>query len=268
MKYKKAAKTLALSTFTFATLFANAQKVNLEVGKTFKVTTNVESTSEMMGNENSQKIVINNTYKINSIEKEFYKGTNTITRMTMSGTMMGQDINFDSDKKADMEGQIGQMLGSKVNKESNFTLDKNTGAFKITDEKEEEGMGDMFGGGSNANSGLIYVDAIGKKVGDKWTTTNDADGIKTTSNYEVKSINGNVMTIALSGTTKGTTTKEMQGQSMEQTLDSKNIGTLTIDALTGILKSMTADTDGNMSIDAGGQSMVVASKSKITMTVE
>jgi hypothetical protein len=261
-------KKIVLLSFTFATLFANAQKVNVEVGKTFKVTTNSESTMEVMGNENTTKTGIISSIKIVSLDKDFYKGTNTVNRMTMSGSMMGQDINFDSDKKEDMDGQMGQFLGAKVNKSTEFTLDKNTGAYKEVSEKEEDGMASMFGGGDNKNSGIFYTDAIGKKVGDKWTVTNDAEGIKAINNYEVKTINGNVMTVGVVGTVKGTTTKEAQGQSAEITLDTKSTGTLTIEVATGILKQSTMEIEGSTSMDGQGQSMVMANKSKITIVVE
>lgn len=262
-------KKIVLLSFTFASLFANAQKVNVEVGKTFKVTSNIDGTSEMMGNENTSKVVTTTSIKIESLEKDLYKGSNTVTRMTMSGSMMGQEISFDSDKKEDMDGQMGQMLGAQVNKASNFTLDKNTGVFKtIKEESDGGGIGEMMSGGASSTTSIFYPAVIGKKLGDKWTENTEADGIKTINNYEVKSINGNVITVSLSGTTKGTTTKEMNGQSGEIALDIKTNSTISIDALTGIMKQITTEIEGTTNMDMGGQSMAISNKSKITTMVE
>lgn len=261
-------KKIVLLSFTFVSLFANAQKVNVEIGKTFKVTTSLESTTEMMGSEGTTKTSLNSTTKITALEKDLYKGTNTLTKMTVSGNMMGQDIKFDSDKKEDMNGQLGQMMGGSVNKSIDFTLDKNTGAYTLIKGEKEEGMGSMMGGGDNSNSTVFYISVIGKKVGDKWIENSDADGIKTVKNYEVLTINGNVITLSLNSTKKGTSTTEMNGQSSEVTIDEKGKGTLTIDALTGILKQSAMDVENSTSMEMGGQSMVIGNKSKITVVVE
>jgi Family of unknown function (DUF6263) len=267
MKSLSAAKKMVLVSFAFASLQASAQ-LNIEAGKTYKVTTTSDGVMEMMGNENANKVTITASIKISGLEKDLYKGTNTITKMTMVGSMMGQDINFDSDKKADMDGQLGQMMASKVNKATEFTVNKTTGVYKETSEDKEGGMGEMMSGGKSGAS-IFYPAVIGKKQGEKWTETNDKDGLKTTMNYEVISVNGNVLSLSFSSTTKGTTTSEMQGQSVDIAVDTKTSGTITVDALTGIMKQSVMNIDGSSTMEAGGgQSMTIGNKSKVTTTVE
>ena len=204
-------KKIVLLSFSFASLYAAAQNVKLEVGKTFKTTTTIESVSEMMGQENTTNVTSTSNLKIVSLDKNLYKGNSTLAKMTMTGSMMGQDINFDSDKKADMDSQIGQMLGGAVGKATEFTIDKNTGEQKTiaSAEKEESGaMGGLMGGsGSEGNQNIFFVDAISKKVGEKWSKTTDVDGLKTINNYEIITIKEGLITLSSNGTTKGSTTK-------------------------------------------------------------
>ncbi len=260
-------KKIVLLSFTFASLIAGAQGLKLETGKTFKITATSDGTMEMMGNESPNKTTSISTLKITGLEKDLYAATSTVTKKTMSGSMMGQEVTFDSDKKEDMDGQMGKFMGGDVNKEDKITIDKNTGAYKTVTEKEDGGMGAMMGGGSSSNP-IFYPTVIGKKTGDKWTESTDNDGIKTTTNYEVKSVNGNVITVNTSSTTKGSTTKEMQGQSAEITIDAKSTSTLTIDALTGILKQSVSDMEMTTNMDGGGQSFAIANKAKTTVIVE
>ena len=259
-------KKIVLLAFTFASLVAGAQNLKLETGKTFKLTMTADGTVEMMGNENANKSTIISNIKITGLEKDLYTGTTTVTKKTMSGSMMGQDMSFDSDKKEDMDGQMGQFLGNDINKEIKVTVDKNTGVSKVVSEESDGGMGKMMGGGST-NISIFYPGAIGKKAGDKWTENAEEDGIKTITNYEVKSVNGNVITLAASSTTKGSTSKEMNGQSMDLAIDSKSTSTLIIDGLTGILKQSTTELEMTTSIE-GPQSMVIGNKSKNTLVVE
>jgi hypothetical protein len=268
VKSRTTAKKIVLLSFAFASLYANAQKVNLEVGKSFKVTTVSDGVTEMMGNDNPNKVNATATVKITGLEKDLYKGTNTVTKITMSGSMMGQEFTFDSDKKEDMNGQLGQMVGADVNKAIDFTVDKNTGVFKVTGEVKEGGMGAMMGGGKSGGSSIFYSAVIGKKQGEKWTETKDEEGVKTTMNYEVVSINGNVVSLNFSSTTKGNTTSEMQGQSVDVVVDSKTTGTITVDAVTGIMKQSTMNVEASTSMDMGGQSMTMGNKSKVITTVE
>lgn len=269
MKYQLVTKKTVLLAFTFASMYANAQKVNVEVGKSFKVSIATDGTTEMMGNEEPSKVNITSTIKIVSLEKDTYKGTKTLSRMQMDGSSMGTEIKFDSDKKEDMEGPMAMYLGKGVGKATDFTLDKITGAYKEkTEESADGGMGEMMSGGSSNAGGIFYFSIMGKKQGEKWVETTNIDGIKTVTNYEVQSITGNVATVVMSSVTNGSTTKEMMGKSVDVTIDSKGSSTLTVDILTGILKQSTSNMEMSTTMDQGGQSMAIGSKSKIIVTVE
>jgi hypothetical protein len=264
-------KKITLLSLCFATLFANAQSIKLENGKIIKITTNVVSTSEspMGGGESTNTITTTNTIKVSAVEDKAYKAINTVIRMVMDGEMMGQSMKFDSDKKEDMDGQIGQMLGSSVNKPSEITIDKVDG--KVTEvataEKKQSMMGAM-GGESSSAEAAFFIIPTGKKVGDKWTVNADNEGIKSVKNYELQSLKDNIATLLITSTNKGTTTKEANGMSMEMTIDTKSTGKMMVDTNTGLVKQVTMDDETSGSMEVMGQSMPLNRKSKTTVTFD
>jgi Family of unknown function (DUF6263) len=262
-------KKIALLSLCFATLLANAQNVQLEKDKVFKVTvvTNKTSESPMGGEESKQEMTLVNTFKITAIEDKVYKATNTFTKMKMTGEMMGQTINFDSDKKEDLDSQIGQMLGSAINKSTEVTIDKKDG--KVTEasveslEKSMQALGE-----TNANDNIFLVVDPSKKVGDKWTVTTDVDGIKTTKNYEFKSRNNDIVTLSFSATSKGTNSREMNGTSIESTIDNKDSGTILVNVKTSMIKEVNINSETSGSMEAMGQSIPLNGKSVTKVTIE
>jgi hypothetical protein len=263
-------KKITLISICFATLFANAQSIKLENGKIIKITTNVVSTAESpMGGESTNTISTTNIIKITSVDEKVYKATNTVIRMVMDGEMMGQSMKFDSDKKEDMEGQIGQMMSASVNKPSEISIDKDNG--KVTEnaaEEKKEGMMGAMGGESNSGGSAFFVVPAGKKIGDKWTVTSDDGGIKSIKNYELQSLKENIAIINVSSTNKGTTTKEANGMSMEMTIDAKATGTMMVDINTGLLKQINMDDVTIGSMEVMGQSIPLNKKSKTTVSFE
>jgi hypothetical protein len=263
-------KKIALISFCIAILFTNAQSIKLENGKIIKITTNIVAVSESpMGGESTNTITTTNSIKINAIEDKIYKATSTITRMVMDGEMMGQSMKFDSDKKDDMDGQMGQMFGASINKPSDISIDKADG--KITEtsaEEKKESMMTSMGGESNAGGSAFFVISNNKKVGDKWTITLDNDGIKSVKNYELQSLKENMATVSISSTNKGTTTKEANGMSMEMTIDNKATGTMIVDINTGLVKQINMNDETTGSMEMMGQSIPLNKKSKTVVTFE
>jgi hypothetical protein len=260
-------KKIVLSLCSIGIAFSYAQNIKINTDRVLKMTTTMTMSGEQMGNEYSSDIITTSTLKITGADDKNYKATSTVTRMTMKSNAMGQDINFDSDKKEDMDGQIGQMVGKNVNQPTEVLISKETGDQKKVEEKEDGGMGMMGADGDKGGSAFFYVDPS-KKVGDKWTTTTDADGIKTTKNYILKSITGNVAIIDLDFSSKGNTTKEAMGQSMDMTIDTKGKSSIEVDINTGIVKKQIADVDNNMVMEVMGQSMPMVTKIKSTTIIE
>jgi Family of unknown function (DUF6263) len=265
-------KKIVLLSFSFVSLLATAQNLKLDNGKTFKITTTVNTTGELMGSEMKNNTTSISTLKITSTDVDKYKGVSTVTKMTVTGSMMGQDMNFDSDKKGDMDGQLGQMFGSAINKPTDISIDKTTGKQdekKAEDEDADGGpMGGLMGGAKAGSSSIFYLLPKDKKVGDKWSETIDKDGIKVINNYEIQILTATTATILLNTTSKGSTTQDMNGQSVEVTVDSKSAGSFVVDITTGVIKQSQSETDMTTNMEVAGQSMAITNKMKVNTVVE
>jgi hypothetical protein len=260
-------KKIVLLSFCFATVITHAQNIKVENGRTFKISSTAITTGEMMGTPMNSDAKSVSTVKINAIDGDNYKATNTITKLTVTGNTMGQEISFDSDKKEDLESQVGQMIGVSLNKPVEITINKNTGKQdEVKDKEDEGGMGSIMGGNSITN--IFFVLPASKKAGDKWTETIEKNGIKTITNYELKSIEGSTATIATSATIKGNTSQDMNGQSVDITIDSKLTSSFTVDTNTGILKQSNSEMESTNNMEMAGQSMVISNKIKTNTTVE
>ncbi|MEQ1553506.1 MAG: DUF6263 family protein [Ferruginibacter sp.] len=264
-------KKIVLLSLCFATFFAQAQTIKLENEKVIKLSTKIILESESpMGGTNKSEINTVNTLKITAVEEKLYKANSTLSKMQMNGEMMGQTIKFDSDNKADMDGQMGQMLGSKINTVEQISINKTDGKVEKTDAKDDENnAGAMLtGGDGNVASSAFFVIPADKKIGDKWTVTTTESDIKSIKNYELQSMKDNMATVLLSATSKGTTTKEANGMSMEMTIDSKSNGTIVVNNSTGIVKEIIINDETTGSMEVMGQTMPLNKKSRTTVTVE
>ena len=266
-------KKIVFLSFTLLSLYASAQDIKLEVGKTFKSTTTMESTTEFMGQESASNIKSISTIKINALEKNSYKATSSSSSLVLGGNLMGQDLTFDSNKKEDAGSEMGKIMSNSATKSYDLEIDNKTGDIKdITPEKAEKDQNDaiaeMIMGGMKFNTNLFLPLVKGKKLGDKWSDSTTIEGMKNVTNYEVTIVNGNTITIATSGTLAGTGTKDLGGQSMEVTTDTKKTGSIVVDSNTFVIKQISSVAESNNNIEAGGRTITTTSKVKITTLVE
>src|SRR5438477_12363363 len=70
---------------------------------------NAVTSQEMAGQsmESKADIFTSNNFEVSDVKDGNYNLTNTITKVTAALTAMGQDMSFDSDKKDDMDGEMG-----------------------------------------------------------------------------------------------------------------------------------------------------------------
>lgn len=253
---------------------AYAQKTTapvLKKGQELIITTvnkmNVDMMMPMINNSTT-------TYKVKvlDVDAKNYKVLSTVTKLVVDGSMMGQSIAFDSDKKEDVNSDLGKEFGSTVNKSDTFLIDIQTGAGKSLSPEKPADAGDGLQGmmtGAMETSGVATVSSIffvipGEvKAGSSWTDSSSVEGIRTVNNYKIEKINDNLVTISTTGNADGSSTMEAQGQSMEMKMKTVSSGTIVVDTKTNMVQKRTniADIDGSM--DLGGQSMPFSSKTTI-----
>lgn len=226
--------------------------------------TSTYSTTEVQGQPMEVTIEAMTTYHIEVTDSKdnSFTLTNTIKNVKMDMSQMGQQINFDSDKKEDMDGPIGSTFKTyldipqtvKINNEGDIVPDTNNAS-----DKSSNPFGDFESTGFGASMAFHSLPKD-LKVGQTWKGSKSADGTITTTNYTVKSINGDLATVTLSGDMN--VDKKMEQMGMEMTTKSKGqfTGEEVVNMKTGIIQSQTMviNTDGN--IEVMGQELPTSAK--------
>ena len=119
------AAAFAISSFGFT---QNNNTLKLVKGQKYLVESKITTanTIQMQGQSMDNNTDMSSTYKIEVTGNEgnTYNLTNTITNIKMNMNMMGQELQFDSDKQEDMDGQIGSAFKELVNQPKKVKLDK------------------------------------------------------------------------------------------------------------------------------------------------
>lgn len=247
-----------------------------------KITTS--SSSEMMGQTMESKADVSSNYKI---EVKDVKGNNinfvnTITGMKMSVTAMGQDMNFDSDKKEDMDGEIGKNFKDVINQPKNVVMDKSGNVIiaEKTDTANEVNssanptemiMKQMGGDPEEQGYGAKMAFEVipkGSKVGGSWRDSSSNNGITKVTNYTLKEIHGNEYTLSLTGTIDSEVKTEMQGMEIQTKTKGKFTGEEIVDVKTGVIKQNSSTTDASGTVSVMGQEIPTSSKVTSVTTVK
>ena len=262
--------------------------VKLEAGKQYTVTTITKSnmTQEAMGQTMEIPIDATNkaTLTIKELSNKGYESTYITDRVQFAANMMGQDMNYDSDKKDDKDGPMGKTMNKLVGKETSFVVNgagniiKETIVKQTQEKSDEEGpdmMTGMMGIGMSEASTCpvfnLFVNNTELKIGDSFvdsSTVNDKDGsTKTSTTYILKEIKNGKSIFTLNGQVAISKKMEMQGMEMTTTTASKSTGDMIVDVATGLLvsKSIATETTGN--VDVQGMSIPITGKTTSIITV-
>ena len=262
--------------------------VKLEAGKQYTVTTITKSnmTQEAMGQTMEIPIDATNkaTLTIKAASDKGYESTYITDRVQFAANMMGQDMNYDSDKKDDKDGPMGKTMNKLVGKETSFVVNgagniiKETIVKQTQEKSDEEGpdmMTGMMGIGMSEASTCpvfnLFVNNTELKIGDSFidsSTVNDKDGsTKTSTTYILKEIKDGKSIFTLNGQVAISKKMEMQGMEMTTTTASKSTGDMIVDVATGLLvsKSIVTETTGN--VDVQGMSIPITGKTTSIITV-
>jgi len=269
--------SIAQTATTGKLLLSKGQK--MQIDNTVKSVTNMDMMGQSM--EMTSDAAMVNQVEVKDKANEAYTVTNTLTKLVTSGSAMGQDYSFDSEKKEDLESEMGKVLKNQINviKEMEFTTTGKLGTVKKAAETETAAKGNpmvdmmksMSGGGNDESGGtsdIFMVLPVGKKVGDTWSDSTISDGIKIYRNYLLKDMKGNAATLTLTGTQSTNKKMEQQGMEVIVALESKLNGELIIDTTTGVVISKSFIMDGTGSADAMGQAIPITTKITSTTLVK
>ncbi|MEO5501920.1 MAG: DUF6263 family protein [Ginsengibacter sp.] len=274
---KKTFSLLFFASVIWASAFSQGQ-INLTKGQKYQVDSKVvtASSTEVQGQTMETNVDAASIYNIEvkDVTNDSYVLNNTLKSLKSSTSQMGQEMNFDSDKKDDMAGPIGTALAGTINVPMSVVFSKNGTVIpdKAAKKSEDKSMiarsvATFEATGYGSQLAFIAIPAS-SKVGDTWTSTNDTKDTKTTTNYTIKEINGDVVTLSISGTTSNDVTMENNGMELEIKTSGKFTGEEKVNSKTGVIQSSNTVTDASGTVGAMGQEFPSTTKVITTTTVK
>lgn len=259
--------------------YAQTVKLVLVKGLKYEVSTKMQTNSvaSIMGQEMENNM--DNT-TIQAVEVKENRSSETdltavTTKLQSSVSTMGQEMNYDSEKK-DNSGPLAETFDKMVGKVKNITIDATGKLVKTEKEDAEATLNAALGGGEGAGFVLLHKAIIGKemKPGNSWNDSviNNTDKMKSTTvgTYTVSTVNPETHTaiILFTGKQTGSGTIEQMGQEMVMTSSSNVESQYEVDIKTGVISKSSVISNGTSNIDAMGMSIPVSIKSTITTTVK
>lgn len=268
---------LAAALVTATGSYAQTTTLQLIKGQKFEVTTvtSLSSVAELMG-QSMESSVDNNSTKVYEVTDKRSTETDisfTTTKVKANMQAMGQEMDYDSDKK-DNSGPLAEQIGNTVGKTNNMTI--NAMGKVIKEDNAEKIGGSMMnmGSASLSNNSLFYASLIGRdlkqnnSIADSVVTDSEKMKSKIVGNYVVQSIENNIATVLFTGTQTMSGVVEQMGQEMNMTGTSKVNAEIKMNVATGIILESKTTIDGSNSIDAMGMTIPVTLKSTTTSTVK
>ncbi len=260
----------------FSTTSINAQtksKLKLPENKKYQVvnTLQTNSTTDVQGQTMESTVNVTSTYTIEVKNKsgENYNLNSTLSGINMNMSMMGQDINFDSDNQDDMNGQFGTALKDYINKPKEIQMDQSGKvSFDETDTSLNSIARQLHLTQNGFGTQLAFLPfPAHAKVGDSWTDSSNNDGISKTTNYTIKDITGNMATVSFASKDSITMKMDQNGMEISTKTTGKAEGEEKVDMKTGVIQSSTYKGDASGTVNAMGQEFPMSTKITSNTTV-
>ncbi|MEO6836784.1 MAG: DUF6263 family protein [Ginsengibacter sp.] len=261
--------------FTTVTMAQSTGILNLNKGQKFVVENKISTTSstQMQGQSMDTKADIASVYSIEVKNKtdNSFDLTNTITNIKMNMTMMGNNINFDSDSTKDMDGQIGSSLKDYINQPKDVEIDKSGNVItKASADTSESAIAKQLGFDASGYGAQVAFLAMPQnlKAGTTWSDKIDNDGISKSTSYVINDISGGVATVSFTGTATTNKTFQQQGMEISTKTTGKFSGEEKVDTKTGVVQTNTSTTEASGTVTAMGQDFPTTTKITSTTSVK
>ena len=263
-------------------------KLNLKKGQQIEITTETKSlvTQEAMGQTVEFKIdgSITHVYQVvdaNAKQSTLNHNTKHIA-LNMDG--MGQTQTFDSDKKEDLDGQMGGPVKEILKKSYEMTIDQSGKVISVkedtTQTKKQADEADMVGNILSKLGSALDAPVAGEasffkilpgkelKKGDTWLDSTEAPGGKEFIHYTLSDITPTGIVLDYTSNSNTDIKSDMMGMEATTHMVNNSKGKITIDRASGILKNKTAETESNGTVDIMGQSIPIKTKTNLTINVK
>jgi len=265
-----------ISLFLLIALTSFAQgggNVVLKKGQKFMQETsgNVLITQNMMGQSMESKIdmKVANTIEVKDVKDTSYSLSNTIIKMKMDMSAMGQDMNYDSEKQ-DNDSSISKGMNKVLNHPKNLDVSKTGKLISSTeDDSTSESGADIMAGLQymlgNSDAFLLIPKA---KVGYSWSDSTNRDGTKSNTIYTIKELNGNDATVTLKGNVQSSQKTETQNMEVTNNSTGTFSGDMVIDIKTGIVKQRNTTIETTGTVEVMGQQIPMSTKVTSQTTIK
>lgn len=257
-----------------------SQNININAGQKFFVDNKISAvtTQTIMGQSlvSNAEIATNIFIEVKDKKDSTYTLSNTYTKMKAKLSAMGNDMNFDSDKKEDMNSQYAASFKELVNQPKEVIINtsgKVLNTPKETDKNNINGdamkmMIDQLLGDPEATgygTEFAFVSLPSKiTAGYKWTDTSNIDGIQKSTIYTVKEINGNDAIITVTGILDTDTKAQLQGMDIVNKSKGNLSGEEIVDITSGLIKQRTTTLESTGTVLITAQSLEIPMTTKIT----
>jgi Family of unknown function (DUF6263) len=258
--------------------------LKLTTGKQYTITETSKGniSQEVMGQTMDIPMEVNTTFTllVKNTTSNNSELSNTTSHLVLSMNAMGQDVKFDSDKKEDLEGDIGKNAAGMIGKETLFKVNnfgrviegsiiKPQGGAAGAASNPMMGMMNMGDGAQTSSAINLFVGDREIKVGDSYIDSSaSADGKeKKQMTYTLVGIEKDSVKFAISGKTSLSKEIEAQGMQMTTNMNTQITGSMIVNPATGLLlkKILTSVIDG--SVDVQGMSIPVTGTNTVVITV-
>ena len=267
-------KKLLFIPLCLATIIAGAQTLNRKVvltkGEQLERVAAMKMNfgMEMMGQTVDMKMENTTTslVEVKNASAQSFDLSSTVKRVVMNMNSMGQDMNYDSDKKDQEANEMTKKLGEMVGKTANVTIDSK-GYITASDDtsktaEKAEGFMGMAGNLANtANKVGASYDMVanfpnkGVKAGDSWADSTVSPQGKMATSYTVLDVKGGEATIGMDGTVTQSGETENNGMTINLSITGKSKGQYIMDVATGVIKKRMVILDATGTMDMMGQSV-------------
>lgn len=274
---KRTFSLLLIASLLMTNAFSQGQ-INILKGQKYQVDSKAvtQSSTEVQGQTMETNVDAASVFNIEvkDVTDAGYSLSNTLKSLKSSTSQMGQEMTFDSEKKEDMAGPVGTALASTINvpmavmitKKGDIVPDK---AAKKNEDKSmlTRSIATYEASGYGAQIAFLAIPS-NPKIGDTWSLSTDSKDTKVTTNYTIKAINGDLVTLSIAGTTSNDITMENQGMELEVKTSGTFTGEQQVNSKTGVVQSSSSVINATGTVSAMGQEFPSTTKVTTTTTVK
>lgn len=252
--------------FIGSAAFSQKSKISLTKGQTFNVESKMSTTAitEVQGQEMKTEIDSKSDYKIEvaEVNNGNFKLKSTITSMKLKTEQMGQELSYNSEDSNNANNPMAIGMEEILNHPFSVTVDASGNVVDVDSVNSNNASLVQLQQAGFGTDVLFQQIPVNVKVGDKWSDSSSTPELVRTTEYTVKSISGNMVTLGMTGKLKTSTTMDMNGMEIHTKTEGTFTGEAVVDKKTGLVHSSKTESDSKGTVNAMGQEFPMTSKTE------